>query len=144
MSRRTGASSAPISGKRCTYYFYFVGAEFGLIYLRVPTWAPSGDSIADIDDCSRAQSLADSLSPSGCTVRWIVMPSSAARYPTPSRIAWIAQPLRHHWPHGRGCAAAKIPLWVAPHPSSDQAGIRLLAWLGPRTAASSAGRLMEV
>ena len=30
----------PTSGKCLHYYFYFLGAEFGLIYLRVPTWAP--------------------------------------------------------------------------------------------------------
>ena len=27
-------------GKCLHYYFYFIDAEFGLCYLRVPTWAP--------------------------------------------------------------------------------------------------------
>ena len=30
----------PDSGKCLHYYFYFMDAELGLIYLRVPTWAP--------------------------------------------------------------------------------------------------------
>ena len=79
----------PDSGKCLHYYFYFQDARFGLVYLRVPTWAPFrlqfycnghswlarqldangiGHSMADnaflrIDDWSRAQELADSLSP---------------------------------------------------------------------------------
>jgi hypothetical protein len=79
----------PDSGKCLHYYFYFIDAWFGLIYLRVPTWAPFrlqfycnghswlarrlaaegiGYTMADnaftrIDDWVRAQELADSLSP---------------------------------------------------------------------------------
>ena len=79
----------PDSGKCLHYYFYFMDAQFGLIYLRVPTWAPFrlqfycnghswlarrltaegiGYTMADnafvrIDDWVRAQELADSLSP---------------------------------------------------------------------------------
>ena len=79
----------PDSGKCLHYYFYFMDAGFGLIYLRVPTWAPFrlqfycnghswlarrltaegiGYTMADnafirIDDWRRAQELADSLSP---------------------------------------------------------------------------------
>jgi hypothetical protein len=79
----------PDSGKCLHYYFYFMDAEWGLIYLRVPTWAPfrlqfycNGhsflarqlelDGIAftavdnafvRIDDWERAQALADALSP---------------------------------------------------------------------------------
>jgi hypothetical protein len=79
----------PDSGKCLHYYFYFMDAHFGLIYLRVPTWAPFrlqfycnghnwlarrltaegiGYTMADnafvrIDDWVRAQQLADSLSP---------------------------------------------------------------------------------
>jgi len=79
----------PDSGKCLHYYFYFLDARFGLIYLRVPTWAPFrlqfycnghswlareltakgiGYTMADnafvrIDDWSRAQALADTLSP---------------------------------------------------------------------------------
>jgi hypothetical protein len=79
----------PDSGKCLHYYFYFLDATFGLIYLRVPTWAPFrlqfycnghnwlarkltaeaiGYTMADngflkIDDWQRAQELADSLSP---------------------------------------------------------------------------------
>jgi hypothetical protein len=30
----------PISGKCLHYYFYFIDAQFGLCYVRVPTWAP--------------------------------------------------------------------------------------------------------
>jgi hypothetical protein len=79
----------PDSGKCLHYYFYFMDAAFGLIYLRVPTWCPFrlqfycnghswlahklsaegiGYTMADnaflrIDDWSRAQALADTLSP---------------------------------------------------------------------------------
>ena len=79
----------PDSGKCLHYYFYFIDARFGLIYLRVPTWCPFrlqfycnghswlarkltangiGYTMADnafvrIDDWSRAQELADRFSP---------------------------------------------------------------------------------
>ena len=79
----------PGSGKCLHYYFYFIDAALGLIYLRVPTWAPLrlqfycnghswlarqltaagiGYSMADnafvrVDDWPRAQQLADALSP---------------------------------------------------------------------------------
>ena len=79
----------PDSGKCLHYYFYFLDARFGLVYLRVPTWCPFrlqfycnghswlarkltakgiGYTMADnafvrIDDWPRAQALADSLSP---------------------------------------------------------------------------------
>src|SRR6266481_440975 len=78
----------PDSGKCLHYYFYFVDAELGLIYLRVPTWAPfrlqfycnghswlarrlaaegigftAADAFVRIDDWPRAQELADGLSP---------------------------------------------------------------------------------
>ena len=77
----------PDSGKCLHYYFYFMDAAFGLIYLRVPTYCPFrlqfycnghswlarqltaegiGHTMADnafvgIDDWSRAQELADEL-----------------------------------------------------------------------------------
>ena len=79
----------PDSGKCLHYYFYFIDAELGLIYLRVPTWCPFrlqfycnghgwlarqltaagiGFTLADnaflrIDDWERAQILANGLSP---------------------------------------------------------------------------------
>ena len=79
----------PDTGKCLHYYFYFIDAELGLIYLRVPTWCPFrlqfycnghswlarqltaagvGFTLADnaflrIDDWQRAQALADTLSP---------------------------------------------------------------------------------
>ena len=79
----------PDSGKCLHYYFYFMDRELGLVYLRVPTWAPFrlqfycnghgwlarrltaagiGFTAADnafvrIDDWPRAQALADELSP---------------------------------------------------------------------------------
>jgi hypothetical protein len=79
----------PDSGKCLHYYFYFMDAAFGLIYLRVPTYCPFrlqfycnghswlarqltaegiGHTMADnafvnIDDWSRAQELADGFSP---------------------------------------------------------------------------------
>jgi hypothetical protein len=79
----------PDTGKCLHYYFYFMDAAFGLIYLRVPTWAPfrlqfycnghnwlarrltaegigytmADNSFVSIDDWSRAQELADRFSP---------------------------------------------------------------------------------
>jgi hypothetical protein len=79
----------PDGGKCLHYYFYFMDAELGLIYLRVPTWSPFrlqfycnghgwlarrlaaegvGFATADnafvrIDDWPRAQALADGFSP---------------------------------------------------------------------------------
>jgi hypothetical protein len=79
----------PNGGKCLHYYFYFMDAELGLTYLRVPTWAPFrlqfycnghswlarrlaaaniGFTTADnafvrIDDWQRAQALADGFKP---------------------------------------------------------------------------------
>ncbi len=79
----------PDSGKCLHYYFYFIDEELGMIYVRVPTWAPfrlqvycnghswlarklsaegigftAGDNaFLRIDDWSRAQELADGFSP---------------------------------------------------------------------------------
>ena len=88
-SRRTRPSSGRTAASACTTTFYFQDAQFGLIYLRVPTWASFrlqfycnghswlarkltakgiGYTMADnafvrIDDWTRAQQLADALSP---------------------------------------------------------------------------------
>lgn len=88
--KQTGQTALkPAPGKCLHYYFYFIDAELGLVYLRVPTWCPfrlqfycNGHSwlarqltrtgvdyvMADnaflrIDDWGRAQQLADNLSP---------------------------------------------------------------------------------
>jgi hypothetical protein len=79
----------PDSGKCLHYYFYFMDADLGLIYLRVPTWCPfrlqfycnghswlarqlaaegidytmADNAFVRIADCQRAQTLADALSP---------------------------------------------------------------------------------
>jgi hypothetical protein len=79
----------PDSGKCLHYYFYFMDAEFGLVYLRVPTWCPfrlqfycnghswlacqltaagidfakADNAFVRIADWQRAQTLADALSP---------------------------------------------------------------------------------
>ena len=79
----------PDSGKCLHYYFYFMDAELGLVYLRVPTWSPfrlqfycnghswlarrlaaegigftlADNAFARIDDWQRAQELADAFSP---------------------------------------------------------------------------------
>jgi hypothetical protein len=79
----------PDSGKCLHYYFYFMDADLGLIYLRVPTWAPfrlqfycnghswlarrltaegiaftaADNAFVRIDDWRRAQELADGFSP---------------------------------------------------------------------------------
>src|SRR4030081_2185817 len=77
------------SGKCLHYYFYFIDAELGLVYLRVPTWAPfrlqfycnghswlarrltmagiaftaADNAFIRIDDWQRAPDLADGFSP---------------------------------------------------------------------------------
>jgi hypothetical protein len=79
----------PDSGKCLHYYFYFMDAELGLVYLRVPTWAPfrlqfycnghsrlarqlaaediaftaADNAFTRIADWQRAQDLADGFSP---------------------------------------------------------------------------------
>ena len=79
----------PDTGKCLHYYFYFMDAELGLVYLRVPTWAPfrlqfycnghswlarqlmaegiafttADNAFVRIDDWQRAQELANALSP---------------------------------------------------------------------------------
>lgn len=81
----------PDAGKCLHYYFYFIDEELGLIYVRVPTWAPfrlqiycnghnwlarqltaagigftaEDNAFLRIDDWPRAQDLADGLSPMG-------------------------------------------------------------------------------
>jgi hypothetical protein len=88
--KKTGKTFVrPDSGKCLHYYFYFIDEELGLIYVRVPTWAPfrlqvycnghswlarrlaakgigftAGDNaFLRIDDWERAQELADGFSP---------------------------------------------------------------------------------
>src|SRR5438034_10645941 len=77
-----------LRGKCLHYYFYFLDAEVGLIYLRVPTWAPfrlqfycnghswlacqlksegigftaADNAFVQIDDWARAQALPDAFS----------------------------------------------------------------------------------
>ena len=79
----------PTPGKCLHYYFYFIDAELGLVYLRVPTWCPfrlqfycnghswlaqqltaanidytmADNAFLHIDDWDRAQQLADRLCP---------------------------------------------------------------------------------
>src|SRR5574340_660490 len=79
----------PAQGKCLHYYFYFIDEDFGLCYLRVPTWAPFGlqfycnghsalarslrhegidfvqedNAYLHIADLPRAQALADSFNP---------------------------------------------------------------------------------
>ena len=79
----------PDSGKCLHYYFYFIDADLGPIYVRVPTWAPfrlqiycnghswlarklsaegigftaEDNAFLRIDDWARAQELADGFSP---------------------------------------------------------------------------------
>ena len=83
----------PDGGKCLHYYFYFQDARFGLVYLRVPTWAPFRLQFY----CNGHSWLARKLSAKGigytmadnafiriddwanCTARWIAMPRSAAR-----------------------------------------------------------------
>jgi len=48
-------------GKCLHYYFYFIDEEFGLCYLRVPTWAPFGLQFY----CNGYSALARSLRPEG-------------------------------------------------------------------------------
>jgi hypothetical protein len=98
----------PDTGKCLHYYFYFIDAELGLIYLRVPTWCPFrlqfycnghswlarqltaagvGFTLADnaflrIDDWERAQASPTPSRPTTCIASSITMPSSAVRCST--------------------------------------------------------------
>jgi hypothetical protein len=111
----------PAGGKCLHYYFYFIDAELGLIYLRVPTWAPFRLQFY----CNGHSWLACQLSaegigysmPSfgsttgsgrktwpmrsrrtGCTVLWTVMPSSAVRCPRRSSRAITGASCRSNMP----------------------------------------------
>ena len=90
-------------GKCLHYYFYFIDPDFGLCYLRVPTWAPfrlqfycnghnwlanqmtkegitftqMDNAFSQVSNWPRAQELADSLSPE---LLHRVMDEAAARY----------------------------------------------------------------
>jgi hypothetical protein len=86
--KATGKTSLkPTSGKCLHYYFYFIDADFGLCYVRVPTWSPfrlqvyfnghhwlarqlerediayhmADNAFVSLADPERAQQLADSL-----------------------------------------------------------------------------------
>jgi hypothetical protein len=100
----------PDTGKCLHYYFYFMDAELGLVYLRVPTWAlfrlqfycnghgwlacqlmaegiaftTADNAFVRIDDWQRAQELANALSPDLLhrTVCSTVMPRCAVRCST--------------------------------------------------------------
>ena len=95
----------PDSGKCLHYYFYFMDADLGLIYLRVPTWCPfrlqfycnghswlarqlaaegidytmADNAFVRIADWQRAQTLADALSPDLLHRTLDGMPHSVAR-----------------------------------------------------------------
>ncbi len=60
-SRRTGPSCAPDSAKCLHYYFYFIDAELGLIYLRVPTPACAGAGCGLHSGCSST-----AMAPAAC------------------------------------------------------------------------------
>src|SRR6266403_555136 len=134
----------PDTGKCLHYYFYFIYAELGLIYLRVPTWCPFrlqfycnghswlarqltaagiGFELADnafvrIDDGQRAQTLADPLSP-------------AALHQVLDRYAKQCCPVfdvfapSYHWSFmqatGASCRSSTPPIWCsARKPSSNR------------------------
>jgi hypothetical protein len=90
VDKRTGrAFLRPNPGKCLHYYFYFIDEDFGLCYLRVPTWAPFGlqfycnghsalacslkregidflqedNAFLRVADVARAQALADAFNP---------------------------------------------------------------------------------
>ena len=97
----------PDSGKCLHYYFYVQDAKFGLVYLRVPTWAPFrlqfycnghswlarkltakgiGYTMADnafvrIDDWASPRLWPTRCRLTSCIARWIAMPGYIARYP---------------------------------------------------------------
>jgi hypothetical protein len=96
----------PDSGKCLHYYFYFIVADLGLCYLRVPTWAPFrlqfycnghnvlasqlrrrglsftllDNALSEIEDWGKAQNLADTFSPEHQT---IVSCHPSLSYPLP-------------------------------------------------------------
>ncbi len=90
--KKTGKTFLKPSGGRCShYYFYFLDELLGLLYVRVPTWAPfrlqiclnghnwlanrlhragigfkmNDNAFVDIENFSAAQELADTLDPVG-------------------------------------------------------------------------------
>jgi len=86
----------PDSGKCLHYYFYFVDARFGLIYLRVPTWAPFRlQFYCNGHNCWRA-----SWPPTASATPWPTTPSCGSRIgrvrrPWPT--AWRRSSCIAHW-----------------------------------------------
>ena len=142
----------PDSGKCLHYYFYFQDATFGLVYLRVPTWAPFrlqfycnghswlarklsakgiGYTMADnafvhIDDWALAQAWPTHCRLTSCTARWIGMPSCIARY-------LMCSGSRYHWSLMRWNTP---PIWRSA-PPSPSARFRAT---GPPVGAEREGR----
>ena len=123
----------PDSGKCVHYYFYFIDAEFGLCYLRVPTWAPYrlqfyfnghnwlaaelrkrniGFRLADnvfvqIDDFVRAQKMADRFRVKRLHVL-LNQPQPAVPRSSSSRLAITGTCCRPSTPRISSSAAATI------------------------------------
>src|SRR6202046_2573346 len=98
----------PNGGKCLHYYFYFMDAELGLVYLRVPTWSPfrlqfycnghswlarqltaegigfiaADNAFVRIDDWQGARNWPTGPRPTGCTVCSTAMPHNAAQCST--------------------------------------------------------------
>ena len=88
----------PDSGKCLHYYFYFIDAELGLCYLRVPTWCPFRLQFYCNGHARLPPNSPTSTSP---TTRW-TMPSATSPT-TPKPTSWL--------PSGTasGCAASWMP-----------------------------------
>ena len=132
----------PDSGEYLHCYFYFQDATFGLVYLRVPTWAapftPAGSTATAIASwrasCPRRASatpwptMRSCTSTTGrlprpwpthcrltsCTARWIGMPSCIARYLMCSGSP-IVEPDAGGIRHRSG-----VPLHRHPRPAAEQ------------------------
>jgi hypothetical protein len=114
----------PDSGKRLHYYFYFMDARFGLIYLRVPTWAPFRLQFY----CNGHNWLARKLTANGIgytmvdnafvrTDDW-TRAQVLGRHPLARAVASHPRPLCHALLSGRRSIRAGLPL------EPDAGGIR--------------------
>lgn len=93
------------TGKCLHYYFYFIDAEFGLCYLRVPTWAPFGLQFY----CNGHSALACSLKREG--IEFVQEDNAFLRIADLARAQELANAFNPEQLHGR---LKRYAQWLCP------------------------------
>ena len=82
MTKQRAVCMSDDPGKCLHYYFYFIDADLGLCYLRVPTWSPFRLQFY----CNGHNVLAANWRKPGSTLSWLTMPFCALPTLTSQRI----------------------------------------------------------